>query len=50
MSLRITFKEAPTSNSPAATGRRLRPPIFSGYNLREATTSQFYGYDQKDVD
>jgi hypothetical protein len=27
--------------SPVATGRRLRPPIFSGYNLRESPTPQF---------
>jgi hypothetical protein len=35
---RITFKEAPTSNSPAPTGRRLQPPSFSGSNLKEAPT------------
>jgi hypothetical protein len=29
----------------AATGRRLQPPSFSGYNLREAPTPQFYGYN-----
>jgi hypothetical protein len=34
--------------SPTTTGRRLRPPIFSGYNLREATTPQFFGYNQKE--
>ena len=28
MSLRITFKEAPTSNSLAPTRRRLQPPSF----------------------
>jgi hypothetical protein len=49
MSLRITFKEAPTSNSPAPTGRRLQPPSFSGYNLREAPTPQFSGYNQKEA-
>jgi hypothetical protein len=46
---RITFKEAPTSNSPATTGRRLQPPSFSGYNLREAPTPQFSGYNQKEA-
>jgi hypothetical protein len=35
---RITFKEAPNSNSPSPTGRRLQPPSFSGSNLKEATT------------
>jgi hypothetical protein len=34
---------------PAATGRRLQPPIFSGYNLREAPTPQFFGYNQKEA-
>jgi hypothetical protein len=38
MSLRITLKEAPTFNSPSPTRRRLQPPSFSGYNLREAPT------------
>jgi hypothetical protein len=46
---RITFKEAPTSHSPATTGRRLQPPSFSGYNLREAPTPQFSGYNQKEA-
>jgi hypothetical protein len=31
----------------AATGRRLQPPSFSGYNLRENPTPQFSGYNQK---
>jgi hypothetical protein len=34
---------------PAATGRRLQPPSFSGYNLREAPTPQFSGYNQKEA-
>jgi hypothetical protein len=34
---------------PAATGRRLQPPRFSGYNLREAPTPQFSGYNQKEA-
>jgi hypothetical protein len=33
----------------AATGRRLQPPSFSGYNLREAPTPQFFGYNQKEA-
>jgi hypothetical protein len=42
--------EAPTSFVfLAATGRRLQPPSFSGYNLREAPTPQFYGYNQKEA-
>jgi hypothetical protein len=28
---------------PFATGRRLQPPIFSGYNLREAPNPHFPG-------
>jgi hypothetical protein len=35
--------------SPDATGRRLRPFIFSGYNLREDLTPQFFGYNQKEA-
>jgi hypothetical protein len=45
---RITFKEAPTSNSPTTTGMRLRPPNFPGYNLRESPTPQFSSYNQKE--
>jgi hypothetical protein len=42
--------EAPTSFTfPATTGRRLQPPSFSGYNLREALTPQFSGYNQKEA-
>jgi hypothetical protein len=29
--------------------RRLQPPSFSGYNLREAPTPQFSGYNQKEA-
>jgi hypothetical protein len=32
----------------ATTGRRLQPPSFSGYNLREAPTPQFSGYNKKE--
>jgi hypothetical protein len=28
-----------------ATGRRLQPPSFLGYNLKEAPTPQFFGYN-----
>jgi hypothetical protein len=45
----ISFKEAPTSNSLAPTGRKLWPPIFSCYNLREDLTPQFSGYNQKEA-
>jgi hypothetical protein len=39
MSLRITFIGSTNSFcSIATTGRRLQPPIFSSYNLREAPT------------
>jgi hypothetical protein len=33
----------------ATTGRRLQPPSFLGYNLREAPTIEFYGYNQKEA-
>jgi hypothetical protein len=33
---------------PAATGRRLQPPSFSRYNLREAPTPRFSSYNQKE--
>jgi hypothetical protein len=50
MSLRITFIGSTNFLfSPTAVGRRFRPPIFSGYNLREAPTSQFSGYNQKEA-
>jgi hypothetical protein len=49
MSLRITFIESTNFlYFPAATRRRLQPPSFSGYNLREAPTPQFSGYNQKE--
>jgi hypothetical protein len=34
--------------SPVATRRRLQPLIFQCYNLREAPTPQFSGYNQKE--
>jgi len=50
MSLRITFIGSTNFLFfPVATGRRLQPPIFSGYNLREAPTPQFSGYNQKEA-
>jgi hypothetical protein len=50
MSLRITFIGSTNFLCfPAATGRRLQPPNFSGYNLREAPTPQFSGYNQKEA-
>jgi hypothetical protein len=50
MSLRITFIGSTNFLCfPTATGRRLQPPIFSGYNLREAPTPQFSGYNQKEA-
>jgi hypothetical protein len=49
MSLRITFIGSTNFLCfPAATGRRLQPPSFSGYNLKEAPTPQFSGYNQKE--
>jgi hypothetical protein len=48
MSLRITFIGSTNFLCfLAATGRRLQPPSFSSYNLKEAPTPQFYGYNQK---
>jgi hypothetical protein len=50
MSLRITFIGSTNFLCfPSATGRRLQPPIFSGYNLREYPTPQFSGYNQKEA-
>jgi len=50
MSLRITFIGSTNFLCSLATiGRRLRPPIFSGYNLRESTTPQFSSYNQKEA-
>jgi hypothetical protein len=34
---------------PAATGRRLQPPSFSGYNFKEDPTPQISGYNQKEA-
>jgi hypothetical protein len=50
MSLRVTFIGSTNFLCfPTATRRRLQPPIFSGYNLKEAPTLQFYGYNQKEA-
>ena len=46
MSLRITFIGSTNFLCfPAAIGRRLQPPSFSGHNLREAPTPQFSCYN-----
>jgi hypothetical protein len=46
MSLRITFIGSTNFLCfPAAIGRRLQPPSFSGYNPREAPTPKFSGYN-----
>jgi hypothetical protein len=34
---------------PSATRRRLQPPIFPCYNMREAPTPQLSGYNQKEA-
>jgi hypothetical protein len=48
MSSRITFIGSTNFLCfPAATGRRLQPPIFLGYNMREAPTPQFSGYNRR---
>jgi hypothetical protein len=50
MSLRITFIGSTNFlYFSAATGRRLQPPSFLGYNLKEAPTPQFSGYNQKEA-
>jgi hypothetical protein len=50
MSLRITFIGSTNFLCfPAATERRLQPPSFSGYNLKEAPTPQFSSYNQKEA-
>jgi hypothetical protein len=50
MYLRITFIGSTNFLCfPATTGRRLQPPSFLGYNLRESPTPQFSGYNQKEV-
>jgi hypothetical protein len=50
MSLRITFIGSTNFLCfPATTGRRIQPPSFSGYNLREDPTPQFFGYKRKEA-
>jgi hypothetical protein len=50
MSLEITFIGSTNFLCfPAAIGRRLQPPIFLGYNLREAPTPQFSSSNQKEA-
>jgi hypothetical protein len=50
MSLRITFIGSTKFLCfPTATGRRIQPPSFSSYNLREAPNPQFFGYNQKEA-
>jgi hypothetical protein len=50
MSLIITFiGSANFICFPTTIGRRLQPPSFSGYNLREVATPQFSGYNQKEA-
>jgi hypothetical protein len=50
MSLRITFIGRTNFFCfPAAIGRRLQPPSFLGYNLKEAPTPQLSGYNQKEA-
>jgi hypothetical protein len=50
MYLRITFIGSTNFLCfPAAIGRRLQPPSFSGYNLREAPTPQLFSYNQKEA-
>jgi hypothetical protein len=50
MSLRIKFIGSTNFLCfAAATGRRLQPPSFSGYNLREAPTPQFSDYNLKEA-
>jgi hypothetical protein len=46
MSLRIAFIGSTNFLCfPAATERRLQPPIFSSYNMRKAQIPQFSGYN-----
>jgi hypothetical protein len=50
MSLRIAFIVSTNILCfPAANGRRIQPPSFSGYNLREDPTPQFSGHNQKEA-
>jgi hypothetical protein len=46
---RNTFKEAPTSNSLAPTKRRIQSPVFSDFNRKVATTTQFFGSNRKEA-
>jgi len=49
MSLRITFIGSTNFIFfSATTGRRLQPPSFSSYNLKEDPNPQFSGYNQKE--
>jgi hypothetical protein len=50
MSLRITFIGSTNFLCfPTTTRRKLQPPNFSGYNMRETPTPQFSGYHQKEA-
>jgi hypothetical protein len=50
MSLRITFIGSTNFLCfPTATGMRIQPPNFLGYNPREDPTPQFFGYNQKEA-
>jgi hypothetical protein len=50
MYLRITFIGSTNFLCfPAATGRKIQPHSFSGYNLREAPTPQFSSYNHKEA-
>jgi hypothetical protein len=50
MYLRITFIGSTNFLFfPTAIGRRLQPPSFLGYNVREAPTPQLSGYNQKEA-
>ena len=50
MSWRITFIGSTNFLFfPTVTGRRFQPHSFLGYNLREAPTLQFSGYNQKEA-
>jgi len=47
--LRITFIGSTNFLCfPVAIGRRLQPPSFSSYNLKEAPTPQFFGYNHEE--
>jgi hypothetical protein len=50
LSLRITFIGSTNFLCfTAATGMRLQPPSFSGYNMKEDPTPQFSGYNKKEA-